>query len=85
MKGKKKEYYCLSVSKIKLNHVLIPEPYAMCRSDKWKVLCLNGTWKNFNPQAYYKYSEYLNFETTFNLDVEKDLKPALHPLMPVRE
>ena len=28
MKGKKKEYYCLSVSKIKLNHVLIPEPCA---------------------------------------------------------
>jgi hypothetical protein len=45
--------------------LLLPEFCTKYRSEAQKALCLNRSWSDFEPQAYYLYGEDQNHETSF--------------------
>ena len=44
---------------------IIPESCTKYRSEAQKALCLKRSWSYFDPQAYYRYGEDQNHETSF--------------------
>jgi hypothetical protein len=43
----------------------LPESYTRYRSEAHKALCLKRSWSDFDPQAYYRYGEDQNHDTSF--------------------
>jgi hypothetical protein len=53
------------VSNGQLLGLLLPESCTKYRSEAQKALCLERSWSDFDPQAYYLYGEDQNHETSF--------------------
>jgi hypothetical protein len=54
---------------------LLPESCTKYRSEEQKALCLQRSWSDFDPQAYYPYGEDQNHETSFK---GKALQPVVN-------